>query len=131
MATLTKEIIKELISRVNSSLGYYEKDYVSVKRTPNADKERCTSFEQFIEARFNFECCQIEELVEAVINTEGHLFKCIYLEDPEDSKRKFKSATIIISPDIPESLKNEILQVIGGTEIVFNNVKKKIRFSVK
>ena len=53
---LLEETIRDLISRVNSTLAYFEKDYVSVKRTPTSDKERCSSFEQFIEARFNFEC---------------------------------------------------------------------------
>lgn len=37
----TEEIIKELIARVNSTLSYYEKDYVSVKRTPYAEREMC------------------------------------------------------------------------------------------
>ena len=128
MSTLVRETIKDLLSRVNCSLFYYEKDYVSVKRTPTADKERCTTFEQFIEARFNFECCRIPELVDAVLSTDGHLFICSGLENPDDVKRKFSTATITISPEVP---KEEILQLIGGSEIVFNNVKKKIRFTIK
>lgn len=128
---LQREIIKELLSRVNSSLSYYEKDYVSVKRTPTADKERCTSFEQFIEARFNFECCQIEELVEAVVSVDGRLFKVLSLENPDTAKRKFTSVTISICPDIPENLKHDVLNLIGGTEIIFNSVKRKIKFSIK
>jgi hypothetical protein len=131
MSTLVRETIKDLLSRVNCSLFYYEKDYVSVKRTPTADKERCTTFEQFIEARFNFECCRIPELVDAVLSTDGHLFICSGLENPDDVKRKFSTATITISPEVPENLKDEILQLIGGSEIVFNNVKKKIRFTIK
>ena len=131
MSTLVRETIKDLLSRVNCSLFYYEKDYVSVKRTPTADKERCTTFEQFIEARFNFECCRIPELVDAVLSTDGHLFICSGLENPDDIKRKFSTATITISPEVPENLKDEILQLIGGSEIVFNNVKKKIRFTIK
>lgn len=129
--TLVKDVIKDLISRVNSSLMYYEKDYVSVKRTPTADKERCTSFEQYIEARFNFESCQIPELTNAVISVDGFLFKCVNIENPDAIKRRFSTATIIISPDLPETLKNEIFELIGGTEIVFNNVKKKIKFTIK
>lgn len=128
---LVRETIKELLSRVNCSLVYYEKDYVSVKRTPNADKERCTSFEQYIEARFNFECCQIPELVEAVLSTDGRLFVVANLENPDGIKRRFSTATVIISPEIPESLREEILLIMGGSEIKFNNVKRKIKFSVK
>jgi hypothetical protein len=131
MVPLVRETIKELLSRVNCSLMYYEKDYVSVKRTPTSDKERCTSFEQFIEARFNFECCQIPELVDAVLSTDGKLFVVAELENPDGIKRKFSTATVIISPEIPESLRDEILLIIGGSEIKFNNVKRKIKFSVK
>jgi hypothetical protein len=131
MSTLVRETIKELLSRVNCSLFYYEKDYVSVKRTPTSDKERCTTFEQFVEARFNYECCQIPELVDAVLSTDGRLFICANLENSDEIKRKFSTATITISPEIPESLRNEILQLLGGSEIVFNNVKKKIRFTIK
>lgn len=129
--TLVKDVIKELISRVNSSLMYYEKDYVSVKRTPTADKERCTSFEQYIEARFNFESCQIPELTHAVISMDGYLFKCINIDNPDTVKRRFSTATVIISPDLPENLRNEIYELIGGSEIIFNNVKKKIKFTIR
>lgn len=131
MSTLVRETIKELLSRVNCSLFYYEKDFVSVKRTPTADKERCTTFEQFIEARFNYECCQIPELVDAVLSTDGKLFVCTGLEDPDDIKRKFSTATITLSTDIPENLREEVLDLLGGSVIVFNNVKKKIRFTIK
>lgn len=128
---LLQETIKDLISRVNSTLSYFEKDYVSVKRTPTSDKERCSSFEQFIEARFNFECCQIPELVDAVLSTDGHVFTCVSLENPDLAKRKFTTACIIIDPGLPENLKNEILELLGGSEITFNNVRKKIKFEIK
>lgn len=129
--TLLKEVIKDLISRVNSSLVYYEKDYVSVKRTPTSDKERCTSFEQYIEARFNYECCQVPELIDAVISTDGYLFKCTGIVDPDDTKRRFSTATVVLSTEIPDDLKDEVLQLIGGSEIEFNNVKKKIKFTIR
>ena len=128
---LLQETIRDLISRVNSTLSYFEKDYTSVKRTPTSEKERCYSFEQFIEARFNFECCQIPELVEAVISTDGHIFTCASIEDPDLAKRRFTTVSIIISPNLPENLKNEILELLGGSEIVFNNVKKKIKYTIK
>lgn len=132
-------ILRSLIARVNSTLSYYEKDYISVKRTPISDRERCTSFEQYIEARFNYECCQVPELRDAVLATEGHLFSCVSLEDPDVSKRKFTVATVILlNPETlletDENLKNEILKIhefIGGSCIKFNNVKKKIKYSIE
>lgn len=124
-------VIKEIISKVNCSLNYYEKDYVSVKRTPFTDKERCESFEQYIEARFNYECCQVPELLDAAIKVEGHLFQCKYLENPDTSRRKFTTACVILDPNLPEDLKEEILKIVGGTQIKFNNVKKKIKFTVE
>ena len=134
-----EEIIKNLISRVNSTLSFYEKDYVSVKRTPFSERERCASFEQYIEARFNFECCQIPELYDAVIATEGHLFTCSELIDPDTSKRKFTLASVVlVDPKTligaNENLINEIYKIheyIGGSCIKFNNVKKKIKFTIE
>lgn len=132
-------ILRNLIARVNSTLSYYEKDYISVKRTPISDRERCTSFEQYIEARFNYECCQVPELRDAVLATEGHLFSCVSLEDSDVSKRRFTVATVILlNPETlletDENLKNEILKIhefIGGSCIKFNNVKKKIKYTIE
>lgn len=134
-----KQLIKDLISRVNNTLGYYEKDYVSVKRTPVSQRERVTSFEQYVEARFNYECCKIPELYEAVMATEGHLFTCISLQDQDISKRRFTIATLVlINPKMDlrmdETLKNEILKIhelLGGSCIKFNNVRKKIKFTIE
>lgn len=131
--------LRSLIARVNSTLSYYEKDYISVKRTPISDRERCTSFEQYVEARFNYECCQVPELRDAVLATEGHLFSCVSLEDSDVSKRRFTIATVILlNPETlletEENLKNEILKIhefIGGSCIKFNNVKKKIKYSIE
>lgn len=135
----TENIIKELISRVNSTLGYYEKDYISVQRTPFSERERVTSFEQYIEARFNYECCKIPELYDAVIATDGHLFSCIELVNPDTMKRRFTTATVIlVDPKTllgnNESLIDEINKIqefIGGTMIRFNNVRKKIKFTIE
>lgn len=131
--------IKNLVARVNNTLSYYEKDYISVKRTPFSERERCTSFEQYIEARFNFECYQIPELRDAILATEGHLFSCISLENPDTFKRRFSQATVILlDPETliesDETLKNEILKIhdfIGGSCIKFNNVKKKIKILIE
>ena len=136
---MEETIIKNLISRVNSTLSYYEKDFISVKRTPFSERERVTSFEQYIEARFNYECCQIPELVDAVLATEGHLFSCVSLENPDISKRRFTIATIeLLNPETlletDENLKNEIIKIhdlLGGSCIKFNNVKKKIQLTIE
>ena len=48
--------LKEIISLVNSTLQFYELDYVSAKRLPSFDKIRCTSFEEYVGIRFNREC---------------------------------------------------------------------------
>lgn len=132
-------IVRDLISRVNSTLSYYEKDYVSVKRTPVSNKERVTSFEQYVEARFNYECCRIPELYDAVIATDGHLFTCVSLENQDTAKRRFTLATVtLINPEMQlgmdETLKDEILKIhdlLGGSCIKFNNVKKKIKFTIE
>lgn len=132
-------VLRELISRVNKTLGYYEKDFISVQRTPFSERERVKSFEQYIEARFNFECCSIPELYDAVIATDGHLFSCTELINPDVVKRRFTLAKVtlldteILSED-QENLINEINKVrdlLGGTIIKFNNVKKKIKFTVE
>ena len=135
----TEEIIKELIARVNSTLSYYEKDYDSVKRTPYAERERCVSFEQYIEARFNYECSKIPELYDAVIATDGHLFSCTELIDPDTAKRRFTTASVVlVDPKTligaNENLINEIYRIhdyLGGSCIKFNNVKKKIKFTIE
>lgn len=135
----TDEIIKDLISRVNRTLGYYEKDYISVQRTPYAERERVGSFEQYVEARFNFECCEIPELYDAVIATGGHLFKCVELANQDTMKRRFTTATVVLVdpetlPWANENLINEINRIheyLGGSVIKFNNVKKKIKFTVE
>ena len=132
-----EEIVKDLISRVNSTLGYYEKDYISVQRTPYSERERVTSFEQYVEARFNFECCAIPELYDAVIATNGHLFKCVELANPDIMKRRFTVATVVLVdpktlPQASENLIDEINQIykyLGGSVIKFNNVRKKIKFT--
>ena len=134
-----EEIIKELISRVNSTLSYYEKDYVSVKRYPEGERERCSSFEQYIEARFNYECCKIPEFYDAVIATNGKLFSCTSLVDPDTVKRRFTTASVTLIdpqtlPGASENLIreiNEIRNIIGGSSIKFNNVRKKIKFFIE
>jgi hypothetical protein len=130
--------IKTIISNVNRTLKSYEKGYCSVKRTPETYQERCESFEEFIERRFNFEASKIPELNDVVMRTEGKLFCCTEIEEPDEKKRKFKSATIKINYndlllDEDEILKDEVTKIIeflGGDRIQFNSVRKKIKLTI-
>lgn len=134
----SERLVKEVISNVNKSLRYYEKSYTSVKRTPDSYQERCESFEEFIERRFNFEASKIPEFADIVMRTEGKVFVCTEIEDPDEKKRRFKSATIRIIDvnlllDEDQNLKDEITKLkefIGGDRIVFNSVKKKIKLTI-
>ena len=140
-------IIRDLISRVNSKLGYYESGYVSAERTPHTDKERCNTFEHYIECLFNYEAYSIPELFDMVDELSGHLFRCTAIEEPDEEKRKFKSVTIELITDgqleeyvIKEKLSEEvdtlkdelqsIIKFLGGSKINFNSVRKKIKFSI-
>jgi hypothetical protein len=134
MDDLNKKI-KEALSNVNSSLFRYECDQVSTERYPKAEKERCKSLEQYIESRFNYECSKIPELEDLILETEGRLFSCTDIEEPNIAKRRFKMATIeIIDPktllEEDQNLINEITDIIeklGWKKICFNSVKRKIK----
>ena len=134
----SEQALKTIIANVNKTLKSYEKDYCSVRRTPETYQERCTSFEEFIERRFNFEASKSPELSEIVMRTEGKLFCCIEIEEPDEKKRKFKSATVKLNYadslfDDDETLKDEITKIkefIGGDRIQFNSVKKKIKLTI-
>jgi hypothetical protein len=132
-----EERLKKIISLVNSTLQFYELDYVSAKRLPEFDKIRCTSFEEYVGIRFNRECYDIlPEIADIILRTDGKLFYCESLEDPNLAKRRFKTATIIINEKLPENgLVSEkdiedVKKFLGWTKIKFNSVKKKIKFVV-
>ena len=132
-----EERLKKIISLVNSTLQFYELDYVSAKRLPEFDKIRCTSFEEYVGIRFNRECYDIlPEIADIILRTDGKLFYCESLEDPNLAKRRFKTATIIINEKLPENgLVTEkdiedVKKFLGWTKIKFNSVKKKIKFVV-
>ena len=134
-----ERLFKEVISKVNSTLNFYEKDYVSAKRTNSTVvNERCTSFEQYVEIRFNKECCNIPELECLIEGTDGHLFICQELEDQDTTKRRFKQATIILNPNLwlsdDENLKVELEKAkdfLDFNKIQFNSVKKKIKMKIE
>lgn len=134
-----EEEIKLAIQKVNSTLGIYEKDYISQQRTPDTDREVCRSFEQFIECKLNYECSKLPSLKKLLDETEGHLFFCTKLDEPDLNKRKFKKAhikvlTSAMVENITDELKSELDEFserLGGTEFSFNNVKKKIKINFK
>lgn len=134
-----EEIIKKVVSEVNRTLCQYEKSWVSCERTPGGDRERCESFEHFIELRFNRECYKIPELQKLILATEGHLFRCTSLEDSDPEKRKFGLAHLEMldlseirdeDTDIKEMLA-EVQKLFGGRKLSFNGVKKKIKFKIE
>lgn len=131
-----EEEIKDAISKLNSQLHYYEGiPWSSQQRTPNTDREDCTSFTHWIECKLNYLCSLIPSLQKVAEETEGHLFFCTKLEDEDVAKRKFKKAYIkLLTPamveNITEELKAELESIsdkLKGTEFFFNNVKKKIK----
>lgn len=128
--------IKEAISKLNSQLHYYEGiPWSSQQRTPNMDREDCTSFIHWIECKLNYLCSQIPNLQKVAEETEGHLFFCTKLEEEDVAKRRFKKAYIkLLTPAMVENISDElkaelesISDKLGGTEFTFNNVKKKIK----
>lgn len=133
-----EEDIKKAVSRVNSTLGIYEKDYISQQRTPTTDREVCRSFEQFVECKLNYECSKFPSMHKIIEETQGHLFFCTKLEEADTTKRKFKKAHIkVLTPTMVEDITDEmrtdlenILVKMGGTEFTFNNVKKKIKLVI-
>ena len=134
---LEKTILK-IISEVNRTLGQYEKDWVSCERIPGV-RERCKSFEHFVELRFNRECYKIPELQKLVEATDGHLFSCTALDNPDTEKRRFTLAHVeMLDPklirdedtDIKEML-DEVLKIFGGRKISFNGVKIKIKLIIE
>lgn len=138
----SEKALKGLVSEINRTLTYYERSFSSVKRTPDTYQERCNSFEEFVENRFNFEASKIPELEEAIVATGGKLFECVSIDEPDEKKRRFKTATIRIrdikdiNPRImdDESLKVVITKVkeyLGGDQISFNSVRKKIKLTIE
>lgn len=133
-----KKAFKELVSRVNQQLWYYEKGWVSVQRYPDSEKIRPETLEEFIEIRFNFEASKIPELSDTILKTEGRLFSCTELVDPDEKKRWYKQAKIklIDVDDIPDEFNDvkemvtEVRDVIGGNTICFNGVKRKIKLTI-
>ena len=134
-----EDIIKTVVSEVNRTLCQYEKSWISCERTPGGERERCESFEHSIELRFNRECYKIPELQKLILATDGHLFRCTQLDDPDLDKHKFGTAHVEMldlseirdeDTDIKERV-GKVQKVLGGRKISINSVKKKIKFKIE
>jgi hypothetical protein len=134
-----QEIFIQIARNVNSSLPYYDKGFVSVKRTPVGDKERVDSLEQFIECRLNYECFEVPELRPFAEAFDGHLFEILEVLDKDEHKRRFsfvraeickKPEIYIGERDFLESL-SEIQELLGGSILKFNYSQKKTKISIE
>ena len=139
MSSIAKKDVKDMIASVNGTLIHYKKGgWIDCRRTPDAGEEMIYSLEQFIDARFNREAWNIPEFRQAEEYLGGRLFSC-KLEEPDEMKKKYKQATLtlISADDIIEPseelirLLDEVRIFLGGTKIVFNSVKVKIKFSIE
>lgn len=134
-----EKILKKVMRSVNKTLGYYKKGgWIDVRRTPNSTKQNMVeSLEEFVEARFNRECWEIPELVEALDSLDGYLFKCT-LEEPNEADKRFKEATmeLVGLEDIEDPTEELAIMLekvetfLGGTKIKFNGVKSKIKYEI-
>ena len=133
------KLIKISLREVNESLRYYEKDYLAVRRYPGGEKEIIQNFEQYLEARINMELSKIPDLQEAIILTEGNLFKIEELKDLDLSKKRFGTVKIkVLEPEDIENPNDKIILLlqkvktwIGGSNLTFNSVKQRIKLVVE
>lgn len=131
--------LKKMVIRINSSLPYYEKNYVSVKRTPLGDKERVQSFRQYIECRLNFECFNVLELRSFAEEFDGHLFEVTAIIDQDDLRRRFSyvCAEICKTGDFYIGEKNfmdtlsKLEELLGGSKLRFNYSQKKTKIFIE
>ena len=134
---MEEETIKDIIGRVNTTLSYFDAGYISARRTEDI-KERCYTFDTFIECRFNYELGKLDEFKDLFLDLDGKVFKCTALEEPNLVKRNFKLVTLEVQ--IPktllsshEALKDEVDRFIswfGGNRIRFTHKKKKFNYII-
>lgn len=105
MDKVKKKLLKDALSLVNSTLKYYEADWISAQRAPEIEKTRVRSFEEFVEIRVNFEMSKIPELHDQVLRTGGHLFVCESLEEINTLRHRFKKANMKLNT--PENFLEE------------------------
>jgi len=134
---MQEDVIKDIISKVNNTLSYF--DYAgntSARRTENF-KERCPSLEKYVECRFNYEFGKLIEFSDLFSELEGCVFTCT-LQEPNIVKRNFKLATLRIEIsktllETNELLNNEVKKLeewLGGNTIEFTHKKKKFKYKI-
>lgn len=138
---MEESTIRRIIQKVNSTLKIFDLGYTSTKRfgdvREDSIRDRCNSFDEYVECRFNYEFSKLEEFKDIFIEFEGNIFKC-ELDEPDLVKRNFKLATLRIK--VPKSileankdLNNEIMRLIdwiGGDTITFTHKKKKFKYKI-
>ncbi len=130
-------VIKDIINKVNVTLCYFDPGYISARRTEDI-KERCFTFDKYVECRFNYEMGKLKEFNDLFLEFDGKLFSCT-LDSPNLVKRNFKLATLRIEIDKTllennEDLKNEVNRFIdwfGGNKISFTHKKKKFNYIIE
>lgn len=134
-----EKIIKNLLRQVNSSLVWFNRNgWVDVRRTPDSEENMVNDLADYVEARFNRELYDIPELTKICELLEGHLYHCT-LEGIDESKRKFKTATLtLIKPEEIENPTPELIELInqardyfGGSVIKFNCVRVKVQYKIE
>ena len=128
--------IKDIIGRVNKTLSYFDPGYTSARRVDGI-KERCYTFDAYVECRFNYELSKLDEFKDLFLDMDGRIFVCT-LDSPNLVKRNFKLATLTVQIDKTllesnESLNDEVnrfLEWFGGNKICFTHKKKKFNYTI-
>lgn len=133
---INKEDLKLLIIKVNSSLPYYDPDYISTKRYPKGEKIRIQTFRQYIECRLNYELSSIPEIYDFLEQTEGHIFRVVSIINQNDIKRRFSEVTVELdrsfsSDEDFQEILNAIEILLGGTRLRFNYSQKKTKIFIE
>ena len=135
---MLQENIVEAIKSVNESLKTYEAEWISLKRSPYADKERIHSLRQFIECRLNMEFFYIPELREYVENFDGHFLEVMSVIGEDSRRRRFEYVIAYINknPDwyMGEDFCNDMIKIenlIGGSKIKFTYSPKRPKITIE
>lgn len=135
---MLQESIINAIRNVNESLRSYEAEWVSLKRSPYAEKERIHTFRQFIECRLNMEFYYIPELQKYVENFDGHFLEVTSIIGENDKRRRFEYVIAYINKnpdwymgeDFCEDM-TEIEKLIGGSIIKFTYSSKRPKITIE
>ena len=129
-AAIIIDNLKQACANVCDTLKYFEEDYTSVARTPVDGPERCSSVEQFIECRLNFEAFEIPELLPFVQDLDGYLFNVENVTEFDKKKRKFKEVTISLNQS-PETYigSRDYFEFWQAMNSLLENENKQFKFS--